>query len=206
MTVPAPPVPFMALDEVVEAGSLLHRVHSTRFRAAQFNPGAGSPTRFAFFGEPVVPVLHAGDTEDAALSETLLHDVPLTGGRITDLEFGGRSCSRLVARRDLRLASLVGAGPRALGVHAADVCATDAADHPYTVAWAAAAHAAGFEGLAYPSRQAPGRRAVVLFGDRVEEDDLEIDASYRWFFDDTDGFARLCRIARDVGVQVLRLV
>jgi len=206
VTVPAPPVPFVALDEVVAAGSFLHRVHSRRFGAKSFNPGEGAPTRFAFFGDPVVPVLYAGDTEDAALSETVLHDVPLTGGQVTDLEFGGRSCSRLLVRRDLRLASLVGAGPRALRVRAAAVCATDAADYAQTVAWAAAAHAAGFEGLAYPSRQAPGRRAVVLFGDRVQESDLEVDPSYRWSFDDPDGFARLCRLGRDVGVQVLRLV
>jgi len=47
---------------------------------------------------------------------------------------------------------------------------------------------------------------VVLFGDRVRESDLEVDPAYRWFFDDPDGFARLCQLGRDVGVRVLRLV
>ncbi|KZC96350.1 hypothetical protein AWH51_03525 [Clavibacter tessellarius] len=205
MSVPAPPTPFTAIPEVVAAGSRIHRIHSDRFGPAEFNPGAGAPTRFAFFGDPVVPVLYAGDTEDVAICETILHDVPLSGGVVGGRDLAGRRCSRLIATRDLRLASLVGGGPRALRVRAASVCATDAADYPQTVAWAEASHAAGFDGLAYPSRQAAGRRAMVLFGDRVGTRDLEPDPAYRWWFDDADGFARLYEMCRPLGVTVLRL-
>ncbi|PPF50351.1 RES domain-containing protein [Clavibacter michiganensis] len=205
MSVPAPPSPFTAIPEVVAAGSRLHRIHSARFAPDAFNPGAGAPTRFAFFGDPIVPVLYAGDTEDVAVCETVLHDVPLAGGVVGGREVTGRRCSRLVVRRDLRLASLVGGGPRALRVAVEEVCATDAADYPDTVAWAAAAHGAGFEGLAYPSRKAAGRRAVVLFGDRIGAGDLVPDPDYRWWFDDVDGFAKLYDICRPLGVAVLRL-
>ncbi|UUK64701.1 RES family NAD+ phosphorylase [Clavibacter sepedonicus] len=201
---PTAPSPFTSIDEIVPAGMGIHRIHSARFGPAEFNPGIGGPTRFAFFGEPVIPVLYAGDTEDVAVCETILHDVPLSGGVVGGREVVGRRCSRLIAIRDLRLASLVGGGPRALRVRADSVCATDAADYPQTVAWAAAAHAAGFEGLAYPSRQAAGRRAMVLFGDRVSPADLEPDPAYRWWFDDVDGFAKLYEMCRPLGVTVLR--
>jgi hypothetical protein len=207
VTVPSPPSPFTAISERVPAGSVLFRVHSDRFRADESNPGVGAATRFAFFGDPLVPILYVGDTEDVAVSETILHDVPVSGGVVTESEIRGRRCSRLTVSRELDLASLVGYGPRALGLpSAADVCATDAAEYTSTVAWAEAAHAAGFDGLAYPSRQAAGRRALVLFGDRVGGSDLAIDPAYRWFFDDADGFDRLYSTCRAVGVTVLRFV
>lgn len=206
MTVPDPPSPFTSDDEVLDVGTVLYRVHSDRFVASAFNPGVGAPTRFAFFGAPVVPVLYAGDTEDVAISESVLHDVPRRGGIVTDREFGGKRCSRIVVRRRLRLASLVGYGPRRLDVDADAVCATDASEYPSTVRWAEAAHDAGFDGLAYPSRQASGRRAVVLFGDRVDEADFDVDRSYQWFFDDLDGFVRLHALCTRIGVQLLRLV
>jgi hypothetical protein len=104
------------------------------------------------------------------------------------------------------LASLVGAGARALGIAAADVCSTDAADYLETVRWAAAAHSKGFDGLAYPSKQASGRRAMVLFGDKVEESSFKVDPSYSWQFDNADGFSRLYEFGRSVGVGVLRLI
>ena len=201
---PVPPHPFGALDEIVSDGSPLYRIHSFRFRAAQFNPGIGSPTRFAFFGTPVIPTLYAGDTEDAAFCETILHDVPLRGGIIYPAQYAGRQCSRLIVRRDLRLASLVGLGPRSLGVRAADVCGTDAKHYGDTVRWAEAAHGAGFDGIAYPSKQASGRRATVYFGDRVSESDFEPDVSYRWYMDDTDGFSKMYDLCSRIQVRVLR--
>ena len=74
-----PPVPFDPATATVAAGHLLYRVLSATRTATDFNPGFGSPTRFGFFGTPVVPILYAADTEDAAIAETMLHDVPIEG-------------------------------------------------------------------------------------------------------------------------------
>ncbi|WP_179577397.1 RES domain-containing protein [Leifsonia psychrotolerans] len=57
-------------------GHELYRVHSRQRAGNAFNPGSGKPTRFAFFGDPTVPVLYAADTEAAAVCESLLHDLP----------------------------------------------------------------------------------------------------------------------------------
>ena len=48
MPVRPPPDPFEAQVEELPAGSVLHRVYGNQRRAAEFNPGFGEPTRFAF--------------------------------------------------------------------------------------------------------------------------------------------------------------
>jgi hypothetical protein len=204
VSVPGPPFPFDAIEEPVLAGSPLYRIHTDRFGAAEFNPGLGAATRFAFFGDPVVPILYAGDTEDTAFCEAILRETAV-GGYLPEAGYRGRRCSRISPRRDLRLASLVGFGPRALGVEAELVCATDANDYPLTVRWAEAAHEAGFDGLAYPSRFASGRRATVYFGDRVSGSDFEVDSGYSWFFDEEAGFAKMGRICASVDVTLLSI-
>ena len=47
-TVPLPPATLARPNiRTVGAGTILHRTHAGAFRAAQFNPGMGQPTRFA---------------------------------------------------------------------------------------------------------------------------------------------------------------
>ncbi|MDJ0356247.1 hypothetical protein [Paenarthrobacter sp. PH39-S1] len=48
----APPQPFEAQALVLQEGTKLWRVFSNTRLAAEFNPGFGSRTRFAFFGKP----------------------------------------------------------------------------------------------------------------------------------------------------------
>lgn len=176
--VPPPPVPFDALEHVLTAGSVLHRVHGS-FPAGAFNPGMGGPTRFAHFtdaGDPsagIVPVLYAASTAEAAVCETLLHDVPLQGGRLSRVKYHGRRETTLVLQRDVRLAKLMGAGLRRLSVAPQDLTATSGDVYAQTVLWAQAAHAAGFEGLAWMSARENTAEAYVLFGDRVAESELQ---------------------------------
>lgn len=198
-----PPVDFNAIVQVLPVGQVLYRTHSSVRDGNEFNPGFGARTRFAFFGTPIVPVLYTAATEDTALCESILHAVPRLGGSISDADYAGKMCSRLIVRRELRLASLVGLGERALNIRAEEVCGTDAAFYPETVQWAEAAHAAGFDGLAYPSSKAIGREAHVLFGDRVSPSDLEVDAGYLWSFDDPDGEDKLRALCRSINVTVL---
>lgn len=177
-TVPPPPDPFDALEHALPAGTVLHRVHGS-FPAGAFNPGVGDPTRFAHFtsaADPstgIVPVLYAAATAEGAVCETLLHDVPLEGGRLSLAKYRGRRETVLVLQREVRLAKLMGSGLRRLHVAPQDLTATDGDVYSQTVLWAQAAHRAGFDGLAWMSARENTAEAYVLFGDRVSEADLE---------------------------------
>lgn len=164
-----PPDPFDAADDPLPVGQRLYRVHSNTRTVTEFNPGVGSRTRFAFFGDPVVSVLYAADTEQAALAESLLHDIPATGGSLPYARYADKVMGMLAVTRELHLASLRGLGLRRLRAEARDVTDTDASEYPHTVRWAQAAHTAGFDGLAWTSRKCNDTRAVVLFGDRCAE-------------------------------------
>lgn len=165
VSVPQPPEPFHPEVEILEAGTLLLRVGSATRSIAAFNPGHGSPSRFAFFGEPPVPVLYAAQTERAAVAETLLHDVPLTGGTLSWDAYARVVMGRLRLVRPLRSASLRGLGLHRLGVEAREVTDTPPATYERTVAWAAAAHAHGLDGVVWTARLCNASRAVALFGD-----------------------------------------
>jgi RES domain len=164
-----PPSPFEPAITTVPAGHLLYRVLSSTRTATDFNPGVGARTRFAFFGNPVVPVMYAADTEDAAVAETLLHDIPADGGVLPYDQYAGNALVRLEVSRALRLAVLHGMGLRQLTVTAEDVTASPASTYGATVAWAEAAHAVNLDGLVWMSRMCNDTKAYVLFGDRCAD-------------------------------------
>jgi RES domain len=150
-----PPSPFEPAVTTVPAGQQLYRVLSSTRTATEFNPGIGARTRFAFFGNPVVPVMYAADTEEAAIAETLLHDIPADGGVLPCDQYAGKALVRLEVTRGLSLAQ--------------DVTASPASTYGETVAWAQAAHAAGLDGLVWMSRMCNDTKAYVFFGDRCTE-------------------------------------
>jgi RES domain len=150
-----PPSPFEPAVTTVPAGQQLYRVLSSTRTATEFNPGIGARTRFAFFGNPVVPVMYAADTEEAAIAETLLHDIPADGGVLPYDQYARKALVRLEVTRGLSLAQ--------------DVTASPASTYGETVAWAQAAHAAGLDGLVWMSRMCNDTKAYVFFGDRCTE-------------------------------------
>lgn len=202
MSVPDPPAPFDADEEVLRAGEGLYRVHSNTRMVSEFNPRHGSSTRFGFFGDPVVPVLYAADTQQAAVAETLLHDVPAAGGSLPYSSYADKVMGLLRVRRDVRLAKLRGLGLRRLGVEPSQLTDTDASQYPSTVRWAQAAHRGGFDGLAWTSRKCDDARAVVLFGDRCA-DAVEQDPGFARIFQAGAGLDWLISICVPLHVDVL---
>jgi len=176
-----PPDPFDPATATLPAGHLLYRVLSATRTATDFNPGFGSRTRFGFFGKPVVPVMYAADAEDAAIAETLLHDVPATGGLLPYDQYATKVLVRLQVTRDVRLGVLHGTGLRRLKVTADELTASPASSYPSTVRWAEAAHGAGLDGLVWMSRQCNDTKAYVFFGDRCA-DTFEQDPSHARIF------------------------
>jgi len=92
-------------------GKMLHRVHNRQFDGNAFNPCRGGPTRFA----PVhdmhgrcIPSLYAADTVEAAIYETILHDIPPHAVRksVPRSALNMRRHTIVLLRRGLCLASL----------------------------------------------------------------------------------------------------
>ena len=162
-------------------GSLLHRVHRTDFRAAQFNPGLGGPTRFAPFSGPAgtpVPSLYAASTLRAAIHETIYHDIPASAliktVRVNDVQ--SRTHSELRTARDLRLIELRNVTLGRWGISRAELISSCAAQYDQTVLWAEAIHRSfpDADGLLWTSSQCDPDDACLLFGDRVCENDFEL--------------------------------
>lgn len=167
--VKAPPTPFKPAIEKLPAGHLLYRVLTAKRRPSEFNPGVGVPTRFGFFGDPVVPIMYAAETEEAAVAETLLHDMPVEGGGLPYGQYSGKALVRLEVTREVRLAVLHGLGLRRLKVSADEVTSSPASTYRHTVRWAEAAHGIGVEGMVWMSRLCNDARGYVFFGDRCRD-------------------------------------
>ncbi|MGV9800749.1 RES family NAD+ phosphorylase [Mycobacterium sp. NPDC003449] len=185
---PAPPKPFNAQTAKLDVGTRLYRVFTAAEgrSATTFNPGFGAPTRFAFFGAPAVPVLYAAAAEEAAVAETLLHDVPVSGGILPYDKYSRTVMARLEVSHPITVGVLHGLGLRRLKVTADEVTASGADTYPETIAWARAAHDAGLDGLVWMSRLCNDAKAYVFFGDTCGDS----------FTQDT-GFARLFATGAD---------
>ncbi|MCV7329863.1 RES family NAD+ phosphorylase [Mycobacterium cookii] len=161
-----PPSPFTPDIETLPAQHLLYRVFTNVSAATDFNPGVGAATRFGFFGKPVVPIMYAADTEEAAVAETLLHDIPVEGGNLPYDQYAPKALARLEVTRDLRLAVLHGMGLRRLKVAPEDVTSSPASTYSTTVTWAESAHGIGVDGMVWMSRLCNNSKAYVFFGDK----------------------------------------
>ena len=192
---PDPPNPFSPKEDNLPAGHELYRVHNRAFRPAEFNPGYGPRTRFAFFGDPAIPSLYAAGTDEAAIAETIFHDIPQSGGELRVEAYEPRNLSKITLKRDVRLASFMGMSVRQLKVSAADLTTTRPASYQQTVKWAEAAHDAGFDGVVYMSRLCNNVRTYAFFGDRVTENDFDVETAPLRSFnlpEDRDWLVDLC--------------
>ncbi|HZJ04912.1 MAG TPA: RES domain-containing protein [Nocardioidaceae bacterium] len=180
------------------------RVHSNTRHVTDSNPGIGKPTRFAFFGSPSIPVLYAAETEEAAVAESLLHDVPLSGRPLPARDYRDHVLGRFEVLRDLRLAMLHGLGLRRLNITNTDVIDVHGAGvYRETVAWAAAAHSAGSDGVEWMSTKCNNSPAQVLFGDRVLATDLLLDPAYGRVFLLPEHFNWLVDMCVPLRIEVL---
>jgi hypothetical protein len=152
----------------------MYRLHENRFQTPEFNPGPRGPGRFHFFGTPNVPALYTATTEAGAVAETLLRTIPVAGGAIAYEDYKTKVMAALEIEREVRLASFLGTDLRALKVAPEQLTTTPGENYPQTRKWAEAAHAAGFDGVAWMSRQDNSDRAYMFFGDRVTEDDFTV--------------------------------
>lgn len=175
MPLPPPPNPAR-LDPLVirrDPGTLF-RVHRASRGSATFNPGLGDPSRFAPLrdGARMVPTMYAAETVDAALSESVFHDVPVRGPgkRIIVARLSGMVLSPIAVDDPLDLVDLAGPGLTRLGLRRAELIDTGRGAYPDTVRWALALHDCprAPAGITWMSRHDDRARATLIFGDRVK--------------------------------------
>lgn len=187
------------------AGRRLFRVHG-RQAANEFNPGYGRgrfhPVRDGR-REPI-PTLYAADRIAGALSETVFRDVTASGGRIHRADLESLRLSRLVLEADVRLVDLTGLALRRLGLTRGQLIEAPARCYRTTARWAEALHdACSFaHGLVWVSRQFDTAKAVVLFGDRVDDAVLRPAGSIEPLHRGR-GFRRVCEAAGRANVAVI---
>lgn len=173
-----PPNPF-----ILKQGTVIERLHNRKYLGNLFNPGLGSPTRFTPIDDArgmSVPTLYAADTLEAAIYETIFHDIPenINEKRVPKRLVTARAHSKLEVTRNLKLASLREADLRKWQITRNDLITTSPKFYISTVKWAEAIHHqfADIEGLIWTSYQCDPDSAYFFFGDRVLPGDLKIIA------------------------------
>ena len=159
----------------------MERVHDRTRGGARFNPCHGAPTRFAPICDAegdCVPSLYGADTLEAAIYETIFHDVPTTARRKTvpKTVVQSRTHSRLKVLRDLQLVSLRAPDLRRWRVSRNALIATSPSSYKDTARWAAAIHHQfrEAEGLLWTSNQCDPDTAFLFFGDRTAPEDFDV--------------------------------
>lgn len=180
--IPAPPSPFPGVNtRVLAAGERLHRVGDAGFDPNEFNPGLGRQSRFAPLrpgSASCIPHLYAASTFEAAVHETIFHDVdfasPLKTVPFGDLN--GQAAGEIEVARDLTMACLFTPDLAAWGISRAQLIDTYSIDYPDTVKWALAIHDAHphIDGLVWTSKRCDPEVAYIFFGDRVSAADFSV--------------------------------
>lgn len=175
--------PTLAPTVATVAPRFWWRVHVSRFEPNEFHPGGSGDARFSPLTRPdgiPIPTLYLASTLEAALLETVLHDVPTPPDNYTlDLERLREQqfvASRLRPKRALQLNDLSAKGLKRISLTRTDLIDTPVSEYPYTRAWADWLHSQKrTHGLTWVSRQDDQARACMLFGDRLSRRALTAD-------------------------------
>ena len=206
---PVPPATLHVTPWTLSSRQVLHRVHSDQYQADEFNPGKKGNARFSPVrdarGKPI-PTIYAAATFDAAVMESVFHDVSHAPGykQYAKEKLEGQLHSEVQVKRDLKLADLGSVPLRKLGVQRKQLIDTEKDQYPGTRQWAEAIHAQhpDIQGLSWVSRQDDSARAVVLFGDRVPKGTLQQVGDSRNLLQDEQAYAELLDLAERIGVDV----
>ncbi len=183
---PAPPAPNEHIGEpvLVEiAPAELWRVHAGKYAPAQFHPGGSGNARFSPIADShgrTIPTLYAASSVEAALMETVFHDVPTPAGDyildLARLEEQAICVSVVQPRRPLLLIDLSTLGLQRLGLRRVDLIDTPVRAYPLTRDWAMWFHQASpkAHGLIWTSRKDDNAKAFLLYGDRVAAKGLKV--------------------------------
>jgi hypothetical protein len=204
------PPPDLPQPNVVRwpAGRPIYRVHHVQDGATEFNPGLGNG-RFHPIqsrGSTPIPTIYGASSIDGALSDTVFHDVPVSGPakRISQSVLIPLLLCTLASKRDLLLVELKGHGLSKLRVTRSQLIDTGADHYAMTRRWAEALfeREPTADGLIWMSRQHDTSEAVVLFGSRVARGDLQVIEAPRGLFPPSTGWLEVVRAAEAAGITI----
>lgn len=170
---------------MTEPELILHRIHLKRFGPTAFNDSDAGSARFSPIRDKagnIIPTIYGADCFECAAAEIILRspDTPIgsSAGKphiVAPADHSNRVHSEIRVKPAMKLLDLTVEGQRCIGVERNALIAGPRSTYPGTRAWAEASRAAfkDIQGLYYLSHQLSPRWAVVLFGDRLEPDDLE---------------------------------
>lgn len=190
----------------VAAGERIFRCHQLELGGVDFNPGIGPVGRFTPLISPAgqaIPTLYAAESFDAAVYEVLFRQESSPAGSILANIINGIGVSSIYAHRELSLVSLFTPELRRWNIeeralfspHLASysACRTLVAkiwrDNP----WA--------DGIVWCSLQDSESNAYLLFGDRCNDGDLQVQQTHK--AGPGEGFLqRIARAARRAGISI----
>ena len=207
---PEPPATLHITPVTLSRKKALHRVHSQDYEGDEFNPGLKGNARFSPIrnskGDPI-PTIYAADTFEAALMESVFHDVPHAPGfkQFDKRKLEGQEHSIVQTTQDLRLADLSSKPLRKLGVTRKQLIDTEKDQYSQTREWAEAIHAQDpdIQGLYWISRQDDSARAVMLFGDRIPRRVLQQVGTSRNLLQDEQAYGEVLDLAEVIGVNIV---
>lgn len=210
-TAPTPGADLRLSMYTLQANKLLHRVHLSRFGAAQLNPGVRGSARFSPItnaNSKAIPTMYAGTTFDCALMETVFHDVPHTPvlKTIEKSTFKNQLHSQLTVQHDLTLVDLSAVALRKLGLTRSQLIDTEKESYPSTRLWAEAIHlqCPAAQGMTWVSRQDDRARAFMFFGDRLPANPFAAVNSNSLIGDEAT-YVALLGLAELIGVEIVQL-
>jgi RES domain len=186
----------------------MYRVHHVQYGATEFNPGFGGgrfhPIRSA--ASASIPTIYGSSSIDGALSETVFHDVPVSGAakQISQSALIPLLLCTLAPKRALHLIEIKGFGLQKLGLTRSQLIDTNADRYTAARRWAEALfeREPAADGLIWMSRQHDASEAVVLFGGRVVRSDLEVIEAPRGLYPPSLGWLEVERAAEAAGIMV----
>ena len=182
MAIPRPPAALAAPNFFnLKRGTIIHRIHLTAFSATSFNPCAGQATRFAPIHSvkgACVPSVYAGSSLDAAIYETIFHDVPAKASfkTVPRQNVVIRSHAELEVVRQIHLVQLRNPDLLKWHIRRKQLIGSSAKRYPQTAQWAEAIHHQfpQAEGLIWTSNQCDPDDSYIFFGDRVTPTDFKL--------------------------------
>jgi RES domain len=167
-----PATPQVPAIERLPSGTTLNRVHRLPHKVSEFNPTPASPYSGGRFDSPDGKYAHlyAGQSEAAAVAETLLRSLPSNGkGRfLPRVTLKERVLSALQTTLDLDIVRLHGDGLLRIGA-VPGLTKCEARDYPYTRNWAQSIRtwAPTASGFVWRSRHHDDLLSYVFFSDRT---------------------------------------
>ena len=209
ITIPIPNERNALSISTLRKGTVLHRVHLSKYAATTLNPGAIGNARFSPIqdghGIPI-PTLYAGSSMDCALMETVFHDVPHKSGFNTfdKQKLVNHVHSKIRLKHPLNLIDLGSVALRRLGLKRNQLIDTEKDLYPATRTWAGAAHriCEHAQGLFWVSRQDDSARAVMFFGDRLPAHTLEQLGTSFSLLSDCSTYEKVFNLAQRLGLTL----